>query len=81
MDDDGEELTLAELHERNKPPSTTPVAVRLPEPLLAELDELWEQRGYDSRSEFVRTVLTRLADDPGVLEDLERSERRDTFRE
>jgi Arc/MetJ-type ribon-helix-helix transcriptional regulator len=81
MDEDGDDLTLAELHERNKPPATTPVAVRLPEPLLAELDEMWEQRDYDSRSEFVRTVLTRLAEDPAVLDDLERRERRDTLRD
>lgn len=72
MVQEGEDVTLADLHERNKPPETTPVAVRLPEPLLRELDGMWRDRGYDSRSEFVRSVLRGVAADPDVLDDLDR---------
>jgi hypothetical protein len=53
-----EDPTLAELHERERPPATTPVAVRLPEPLIEELDAMWREQGYESRSAFVRSVLT-----------------------
>ena len=36
---------------------------------------------FDECDLDLRVTDARLADDPGVLEDLERSERRDTFRE
>ncbi|MFB6106821.1 MAG: CopG family ribbon-helix-helix protein [Halobacteriaceae archaeon] len=70
MSDEGEELSLGDLHERNRPPETTPVAVRLPDPLLADLDAYWRERGYDTRSEFVREVLRYVADNPEEFGDL-----------
>lgn len=70
MPDDGKQLTLEELHARNRPPETTPVAVRLPEPLLEELDELWQDRDFENRSEFVRTVVRYVVDNGEEFEDL-----------
>jgi len=67
MAEEREDPTLAELHERNRS-ATTPVAVRLPEPLLAEIDAICCEREYESRSEFIRTVLTAVAEDPDVVE-------------
>lgn len=33
------------------------INVRVPQSLLARIDEVWEQRGYASKSEFVRDAL------------------------
>jgi PHD/YefM family antitoxin component YafN of YafNO toxin-antitoxin module len=33
------------------------INVRLPQALLAEIDEVWEERGYTSKSEFIRDAL------------------------
>jgi len=55
------------------------VNLRLPEDFLADLDEQWQERGYNSRSEFMREALrdsvygTRLS--KRALEDLLESER------
>lgn len=68
MAEEPEDLTLDELHERCQSPETTPVAVRLPEPLLADLDDIWTERGYNSRSEFVRDVLREAVENPDLVE-------------
>ena len=55
------------------------VNLRLPGKFLADLDEQWQERGYNSRSEFMREALrdavygTRLS--KRALEDLLESER------
>ncbi len=55
------------------------VNLRLPEDFLADLDEQWQELGYNSRSEFMREALrdavygTRLS--KRALEDLLESER------
>ena len=33
------------------------INVRVPQMLLAQIDETWEQRGYTSKSEFIRDAL------------------------
>ncbi len=55
------------------------VNLRLPTDFLADMDERWQEEGYDSRSEFMREALrdgvygTRLS--RRALEDLAESER------
>lgn len=55
------------------------VNLRLPEGFLADMDEQWQEQGYNSRSEFMREALrdavygTRLS--KRALEDLLESER------
>ncbi len=55
------------------------VNLRLPKDFLADLDEQWQEQGYNSRSEFMREALrdavygTRLS--KRTLEDLLESER------
>ncbi len=44
--------------------ATTPVSVRVPDALLEDLDELWEEAGFDSRSAFVRALLRGAAEHP-----------------
>lgn len=38
-------------------PEKTNVNVRLTEQFLADLDEIWQAAGYNSRSEFIREAL------------------------
>jgi metal-responsive CopG/Arc/MetJ family transcriptional regulator len=33
------------------------INVRVPQALLAEIDDVWEARGYSSKSEFIRDAL------------------------
>jgi Arc/MetJ-type ribon-helix-helix transcriptional regulator len=54
------------------------INVRVPEPLLKQIDEEWERRGYSSKSEAIRDALrdwvnppTRLTEE--TLDDLEES--------
>lgn len=55
------------------------INLRLPEEFLADLDEQWQEQGYNSRSEFIREALrdavygTRLS--KRTLEDLLESDR------
>ncbi len=55
------------------------VNLRLPEAFLADMDERWQEQGYNSRSEFMREALrdavygTRIS--KRALEDLLESER------
>jgi len=62
--------SLEELHERNRPTKTRPVAVRLPEPLLEDLDDIWEGGEFSTRSEFVRSVLHHVAANPEQFADV-----------
>lgn len=66
MTEDGDEPTLGERVARDGP-GTTPVAVRLPEPLLERLDTIWRDGEFATRSEFVRAVLRRVAEDPAAF--------------
>jgi Arc/MetJ-type ribon-helix-helix transcriptional regulator len=54
------------------------INVRVPEPLLEQIEEEWERRGYSSKSEAIRDALrdwvdpaTKLSDE--TLDDLEES--------
>ncbi|MFC7044791.1 ribbon-helix-helix domain-containing protein [Halobacteriaceae archaeon GCM10025711] len=54
------------------------INVRVPQALLAQIDEAWQQRGYANKSEFIRDALrdavappTRLSEE--VLQHLEES--------
>lgn len=67
MGEDECDLTLGELHERNRE-STRPVSVRLPEPLLSEVDDLRRASEFDTRSELVRAVLRAAVDRPGAFD-------------
>jgi Arc/MetJ-type ribon-helix-helix transcriptional regulator len=69
MGEEGEGGSLDDLHERNRTPATRPVAVRVPEPLLEDIDDIWEGE-YATRSEFVRRVLHHVAANPDEYADL-----------
>ena len=43
--------------EAESPPEKTTVNVRMTETFLEEVDTTWEDRGFNSRSEFIRAVL------------------------
>jgi Arc/MetJ-type ribon-helix-helix transcriptional regulator len=54
------------------------INVRVPESLLAQIDEEWERRGYSSKSEAIRDALRDWVNPPvtlseEALEDLEES--------
>lgn len=54
------------------------INVRVPESLLARIDEEWERRGYSSKSEAIRDALRDWVNPPATLsedtlEDLEES--------
>jgi len=70
MSENGDQPTLAELHAENRPPETKPVAVRLPKPLLGDLDDIWEEGACATRSEFIRSVLEHVAENPTEFDSL-----------
>ena len=43
------------------------INVRVPKSLLTEVDEVWEERGYASKSEFVRDALRDAVEPPTQL--------------
>ena len=43
------------------------INVRVPQALLAEIDDLWEKRGYASKSEFIRDALRDAVEPPTQL--------------
>lgn len=54
------------------------INVRVPQSLLAQVDEVWEERGYASKSEFIRDALRDTVNPPtqlskGALEHLAES--------
>ncbi|WP_324759550.1 ribbon-helix-helix domain-containing protein [Haloarcula montana] len=43
--------------ESESPPEKTTVNIRMTETFLEDVDATWEEYGFNSRSEFIRTVL------------------------
>ncbi|WP_336325428.1 ribbon-helix-helix domain-containing protein [Halovenus sp. HT40] len=43
------------------------INVRVPKTLLADIDEVWEERGYANKSEFVRDALRDAVEPPTQL--------------
>lgn len=43
--------------EAESPPDKTTVNIRMTEMFLEDIDATWEEQGFNSRSEFIRTVL------------------------
>jgi PHD/YefM family antitoxin component YafN of YafNO toxin-antitoxin module len=43
------------------------INIRVPQSLLAQIDEVWEERGYANRSEFIRDALRNAVDPPTQL--------------
>ena len=43
--------------EAESPPDKTTVNIRMTEMFLEDIDATWEDQGFNSRSEFIRTVL------------------------
>ena len=43
------------------------INVRVPEPLLNQIDEEWERRGYSSKSEAIRDALRDWVNPPATL--------------
>jgi len=60
------------------------INVRVPKTLLADIDEVWEKRGYASKSEFIRDALRDAVEPPTQLSEealkhlAESREQRDT---
>ncbi len=40
--------------------------VRVPQSLLAQVDDVWEERGYANKSEFIRDALRDTVKHPGL---------------
>jgi len=45
------------------------INVRVPKTLLADIDEVWEERGYANKSEFIRDALRDAVDPATQLSD------------
>ena len=43
------------------------INVRVPRALLSQIDEVWEQRGYANKSEFIRDALRDAVNPPAQL--------------
>jgi metal-responsive CopG/Arc/MetJ family transcriptional regulator len=43
------------------------INVRVPQSLLAQIDEIWEERGYANKSEFIRDALRDAVSPPTQL--------------
>lgn len=43
------------------------INVRVPQSLLAQVDEVWEERGYANKSEFIRDALRDAVNPPAQL--------------
>lgn len=43
------------------------INVRVPDTLLADIDEVWEERGYANKSEFIRDALRDAVEPPTQL--------------
>lgn len=43
------------------------INVRVPQSLLAQIDEVWEERGYANKSEFIRDALRDAVEPPTQL--------------
>jgi len=51
-------------------PETTTINVRVTERQLAEIDAVWKEEGYTSRSEFLRHAIRDATEHPGVSRDM-----------
>ena len=47
-------------------PETTTINIRVTERQLEEIDAVWKEEGYTSRSEFLRHAIRDATDHPGV---------------
>lgn len=59
-------------------PETKKVNLRVAAPLLEEADEVWKERGFNSRSEFIRWAIREAVNHPegaGFWRDMALSER------
>jgi len=72
-DTDERERTFAQRCRGNE--STTPVAVRVPDSILHDVDSLWEASEFDSRSAFIRALLRGAVTRPGDATALARADR------
>lgn len=45
------------------------INVRVPQALLTQIDEVWEERGYANKSEFIRDALRDAVNPPTQLSD------------
>ena len=46
------------------------INVRVPQALLAEIDSVWEERGYTNKSEFIRDALRDAVNPPTQLSEV-----------
>ena len=51
-------------------PETTTINVRVTERQLAEIDAAWKEKGYTSRSEFLRHAIRDATEHPGASRDM-----------
>jgi len=49
--------------------STEQINIRVTEPFLEKIDETWQGRGYNSRSEYIRHVLHDAVENPNFDRD------------
>ena len=51
-------------------PETTTINIRVTERQLAEIDAVWKEEGYTSRSEFLRHAIRDATDHPGASREM-----------
>ncbi len=51
-------------------PQTTTINIRVTERQLEEIDTVWKEEGYTSRSEFLRHAIRDAIEHPGVSRDM-----------
>ncbi|OYR58614.1 CopG family transcriptional regulator [Halorubrum sp. E3] len=51
-------------------PETTTINIRVTERQLAEIDAVWKEEGYTSRSEFLRHAIRDATDHPGASREI-----------
>lgn len=51
-------------------PETTTIHIRVTERQLEEIDTVWKEEGYTSRSEFLRHAIRDATDHPGASRDM-----------
>jgi len=51
-------------------PETTTINVRVTERQLADIDAVWKEEGYTSRSEFLRHAIRDATEHPGASRDM-----------
>jgi len=53
-------------NEQTDDPETTTINIRVTERQLTEIDTVWKEEGYTSRSEFLRHAIRDATEHPGV---------------